>query len=671
MKNHEISTPELLAPAGSIEAFHAAIHAGADAIYCGLEDFNARLRAKNFSIKTLSKLVPYAHEKGVKVYITFNTIIKNNEIEKALHTLYQLDQINVDAVIIADIGLIRLSREHFPGLVLHGSTQMAIHNTPGIQVATQLGIKRVVLSRELTVSEIGTISKQSPIELEVFIHGALCYSISGLCLASSFFGGSSGNRGRCTQVCRRKFTYKKTDAYSFSPDDLCAAEFISSLANNHIASLKIEGRMKSAEYVQKVVSTYRKLLDSASDISVAQQELATDFGRPKTTFFLKDKGQRGLIKASRPSGTGTYIGDVLECDLKSITIKSTLPLKSGDRIRIHPVNGFEGISATVKTCEKNEQGITCTVNSELACSKGDTVYHTGTNKGYAAPKEFTTTGENVHIQQFFKNARSIVQKQATTDNHASGSRAKLWCKIDNIGWMEPLQSSPCQHLLVALDCIELEKLLTNESLLKPWRSRIVPCLPPFIAPENLRNWNALIVESQKAGITTWCCGNIGQRMLFHNKCTLIADSFIPVLNNFAWNTLKTAGFSMFTYSLEDEYLNLRNHIHSDGIVCLYSHVPLFVSRIRPAVRLNTTTTDPFQNRMRSYVKNDLYYTITEKPLCLTGKKNKLSEEGISHFSIDFSGMQPNQEKLWEILSYYKESAKIPDSTLFNFKAGLK
>jgi putative protease len=671
LKQHEISTPELLAPAGSIEAFHAAINAGADAIYCGLEDFNARLRAKNFSIITLSHLVSYAHEKGVKVYLTLNTIIKNSEIEKALHTLYQLDQLRVDGVIIADLGLIRLSREHFPNLVLHGSTQMTIHNTPGIQAATRLGLKRVVLSRELTASEITTISKQSPVELEVFIHGALCYSISGLCLASSFYGGSSGNRGRCTQVCRRKFTYNKTDAYSFSPDDLCAAEFISLLTDNHIASLKIEGRMKSAEYVHKVVSSYRKLLDSSNDIPTAQQELSTDFGRPKTTFFFKDKGQRGLIKASRPSGTGMYIGDVIDCDRASVTINSTTVLKSGDRIRIHPVSGFDGISATIKTCEKNERGIICIVNAELTCSKGDIVYHTGTNKGYNAPKEFPTSGENSYIQQFYKHARSIALKQPVPENHQSNSRAKLWCKVDNIGWMEPLQSSPCQHLIAALDCTELEKLLTNETLLKPWRSRIAPCLPPFISPEDLRNWNALIVESQKKGITTWCCGNIGQSMLFHNKLTLIADSFIPVLNNFAWDTLKSAGFSMFTYSLEDEYLNLRNHIHSDGIVCLYSHVPLFVSRIRPAVRLNTTTTDPFQNRMRSYVKNDLYYTITEKPFCLTGKKNKLTEEGISHFSIDLSGMQPDQTKLWEILSYYKESAKIPDSTLFNFKAGLK
>lgn len=429
--------------------------------------------------------------------------------------------------------------------------------------------------------------------------------------------------------------------------------------------------MKSAEYVHKVVNMYRKLLDTTIDISPAYQELATDFGRPKTTFFLKGKDARGLIKASRPSGTGIFIGNVTGCDKQTVTINSPTLLKPGDRIRIHPTDGFEGISATVKSCEKNGNEIICSVNSILECSAGDTVYHTGNNKGYTPPKALNTTRQSAPVQQFYKKARSAAQKYSIIPAKPSGGRPQLWCRIDAIGWMEPLLSSPCQHLIAALDCTQLEKLLSTESLLKPWRSRIVPCLPPFIPPDDLRNWNALIVESQKAGISTWCCGNIGQSMLFNKKYTLIADSFIPILNNFAWDAIKNAGFSMFIYSLEDEYLNLRNNIHPDGIVCLYSHVPLFISRIRPAARLNTTISDPYQNRMRSYVKNDLYYTIGEKPLCLTGKKSKLSEEGISHFSIDLSGMQPDQEKFWEILKHYKDSAKMPDSTLFNFKAGLK
>jgi putative protease len=663
--------PELLAPAGSLEAFHAAIDAGADAIYCGLEDFNARLRAKNFSIKTLSYLIPYAHELKRKVYITLNTLIKTSEIERALHTLYQLHQLNIDAVIIADPGLIGLSREHFPDLRLHGSTQMTFHNYPGASIARQLGLSRIVLSRELTASEIASISKPSSIELEVFVHGALCYSISGLCLASSFFGGSSGNRGRCTQVCRRKFTFNKTKAYSFSPDDLCAADFIAFLSASKIASLKIEGRMKSAEYVYKVVSSYRKILDNASDLSTIRKELETDFGRPKTAFFLKSNDTRGLIKAARPSGTGVYLGKITSVVKNCIKIGSTIHLDTGDRIRMQPVNGFDGVSATIKSCEKVDDGIICTVNSEPQCASGDTVYHTGTKVTYAKNNCTVNASHSGHVSQYYQKARSLVHQRTIACKSTGHIRSQLWCKIDTIDWMHHLLSSPCQHLLAALDYQEFEKLFSNETIFKPWRSRIVPCLPPFISPDSVGKWSTLISEFQKQGIDTWCCSNIGQRALFAKKCTLIADSSIPVLNNFAWNTLQTLGFSMFTYSLEDEYLNLRNNIYPHGILCLYSHVPLFISRIRPAARLNTTIEDPYSNKMFSYLKNDLYYTSSEKPLCLTGKKSKLTEEGILHFSIDLSGMKGDTEKLWEILHYYKLSGKIPDSTLFNFKAGLK
>jgi putative protease len=667
----EYGTPELLAPAGSIDAFHAAIEAGADAIYCGLEDFNARLRAKNFSTKTLSILIPHAHSQKKKVYITLNTLLKNNEIEKALHILYQLDQLKADAVIITDPGLIHLAHEHFPHLQLHGSTQMTLHNLQGAITAERLGLKRIVLSRELTSSEIAAISKKSPVELEVFIHGALCYSISGLCLASSYFGGASGNRGRCTQVCRRKFTYNKTEAYCFSPDDFCAADFITFLSNNHIASLKIEGRMKSAEYVFTVVKAYREILDNTSDISSAKKDLAGDFGRPKSSFFLKGKETRGLIKASRPPGIGLYLGKVTHVNKYECTIDCNASLKPGDRIRIQPINGFDGVSATVKSCVSLDNGILITTNSELQCSENDIVYHTGNKNSINQIHSKTLASTSQHIHQYFKQARSLVQNMTPTNENASNVRPQLWCKIDSLDWLGTLLSSPCQHLLAALDYSELEKLITTPELLKPWRSRIVPCLPPFIPPGEINKWSGLITDFMEIGISTWCCSNIGHSALFSKKYTLIADSFIPVFNNFSWQMLQQLGFSMFTYSTEDEYLNLRNTIYPQGILCLYSHVPLFISRIRPAARLNTTILDPYSNGMFSYFKNDLYYTSAKKPLCITGKKSKLLGEGITHFSIDLSGMKPDPEKFWEILHYYKSSGKVPDSTLFNFKAGLK
>lgn len=257
------NNPELLAPAGSMESFHAAINAGADAVYLGLEVFNARMRAKNFSIKKLSYLVPYAHSRGVKVYVTLNTQIKQKEFEGLIHVLYQLEQIGVDALIVADLGLIEVARTNFPSLKLHGSTQMAIHNRAGIRGAEKLGLSRVVLSRELTCEEIGNIKRETALQLEVFIHGALCYSISGMCLASSFLGGASGNRGMCTQVCRRKFKQKSAEGYFFSPHDLCAIDYLFHLKQLGVCSFKIEGRMKGPEYVDTVVRAYRASIDNA------------------------------------------------------------------------------------------------------------------------------------------------------------------------------------------------------------------------------------------------------------------------------------------------------------------------------------------------------------------------------------------------------------------------
>ena len=194
---------ELLAPAGSTESFLAAIDGGADAIYCGTSLLNARMRAKNFTIPQLSYLVPYAHSRGVKIYITMNTLVKNGELESIFDLLYQLSQLEVDAIIVQDIGLIEIAKNYFPSLSIHASTQMAIHNLDGVEVAEKLGMERVILARELTIDEIGYITRRSNIEVEIFVHGALCYSISGICLASSYLGGMSGNRGKCTQVCRR------------------------------------------------------------------------------------------------------------------------------------------------------------------------------------------------------------------------------------------------------------------------------------------------------------------------------------------------------------------------------------------------------------------------------------------------------------------------------------
>ncbi|HEQ71323.1 MAG TPA: U32 family peptidase, partial [Spirochaetia bacterium] len=208
--------PELLAPAGKAESFFAALVAGADAVYLGVQRFNARLRAANFTLPELSRLIPFAHERKKKVYVTLNTALKQKELPAAAQILHVCRTLRVDGLIVADLGLIALARRHFPDLPLHASTQAGIHNSVGAETMRKLGVRRVILARELSLAEVALIRKHTRCELEVFVHGALCYSLSGNCLASSWIGGKSGNRGLCTQVCRRAFRGPTASAPYFS-----------------------------------------------------------------------------------------------------------------------------------------------------------------------------------------------------------------------------------------------------------------------------------------------------------------------------------------------------------------------------------------------------------------------------------------------------------------------
>ena len=250
---------ELLAPAGNLECALAAFDAGADAVYCGLKRFNARERTENFSFDEMSRLIAYAHRLSRRVYVTFNTLVKEDELDEAAQELARLEELRPDAVIVQDLGVVRIAREYFPKLVLHGSTQMGLHNSAGLAFAKDLGLSRVILERQTTLAELEKIMRtKPPVELEIFIHGALCVCHSGQCLFSSMVGGRSGNRGECAQPCRLPYNGGK---YPLSLKDNCLAGHIPELIDAHVASLKIEGRMKGPDYVGPVTAVYRRLLD--------------------------------------------------------------------------------------------------------------------------------------------------------------------------------------------------------------------------------------------------------------------------------------------------------------------------------------------------------------------------------------------------------------------------
>ena len=249
--------PELLAPCGSPEAVRAAVRAGADAVYMGGEQFNARMGAKNFSAEALRDAVDYCHGAGVKVYITLNTQVYDRRMREALGFAARAYEAGADALIITDLGLIGLIREHIPDLPLHASTQLMGNNAAAARFLAGLGIERMVCARELCGGDIAALCAESPIEIEAFVHGALCASQSGGCLFSSMIGGRSGNRGECAQPCRLPYN----GGYPLSLKDNCLARHIPALTDTGVACLKIEGRMKSPEYVQGVTAVYRTLLD--------------------------------------------------------------------------------------------------------------------------------------------------------------------------------------------------------------------------------------------------------------------------------------------------------------------------------------------------------------------------------------------------------------------------
>ena len=378
------SLPELLAPAGSPEAFRAAVAAGADAVYLSGKRFGARKFAPNFTDAEIEEAVDYAHCRDVRVYVTINTLIHDHELEGIAEYLVWLYSVGADAVLVQDTGVAALARKIVPLLPLHASTQMTIHTSGGVWWAAEQGFSRVVLARELALEEVTRIAQEtgkSGIGLEVFAHGALCYSYSGQCLLSSVIGGRSGNRGMCAQPCRKPYTLVTGDQdeygrptgirnvpvpgrFLLSPKDLCTYSGLPDLVNSPVVSLKIEGRMKSPEYVSIVVSTYRRALDaiasgSADTREAALQDLLLAFNRGFTSGYLF--GQRNTSFMGRDAGDnrGICTGVVKRYDerSKTITVKTSggvIPSSGDGLLVVHPKtrSGY-GFSLNTVPLKKN------------------------------------------------------------------------------------------------------------------------------------------------------------------------------------------------------------------------------------------------------------------------------------------------------------------------------
>jgi len=350
---HHPATPELLAPAGNLETALAAFDAGADAVYCGLGRFNARERAGNFSFDDLHRLIDFARSAGRRVYVTFNTLVFESELRDAAAALAELRRIGPDALIVQDPGVMVMIRRFFPELALHFSTQAGIHNSAGVRAAARFGASRVILERQLTLDEIRRIAARSPVELEVFIHGSLCCSLSGRCMLSEALHGGSGNRGRCKQPCRMRYG----GGYPLSPADLNGVEVLPELRRIGVASLKIEGRLRPPEYVWKTARAYRMLLDAAPEeypaaLAEAEKLLGSAAGRGSSTGFFFAENLRRLIDPGRRGSFGIPAARVERRTPRGVEVTALGRMHLGDRLRpLSPDGREEGDSFSLVSLE--------------------------------------------------------------------------------------------------------------------------------------------------------------------------------------------------------------------------------------------------------------------------------------------------------------------------------
>ena len=358
---------ELLSPVGDFECLKAAVQNGANSVYFGADIFSARAFATNFSLEDLEKAIQYAKIRGVKTHLTLNTLITDTEFESAMNVAKKAYEFGIDAIIVQDLGLAMALMRTFPDLPIHGSTQMTVHNLNGALKLQELGFRRVVLARELSVNEIDYICKNTNIEIETFIHGALCISYSGQCLFSSMLGGRSGNRGKCAGPCRLPFELLENNktinsGYLLSTRDLCGLEFIPDLIRAGVKSFKIEGRMKSPEYVATVTRIYRKYIDLAlSDNEYVidendKKELLQVFNRGMSSSgHLSNEANRNLVFKEKPNNMGLFLGKIQKYNHKKgyITVKLNEPIGIGDTISIEKEQGTYTISELMDTNMKN------------------------------------------------------------------------------------------------------------------------------------------------------------------------------------------------------------------------------------------------------------------------------------------------------------------------------
>ena len=482
---------ELLAPAGNLECALAAFDEGADAVYAGLKRFNARERTENFSDEEMSKLIAYARKHGRRVYVTFNTVIKENELEDAAAELARLEQLRPDAVIVQDIGVVRMAKKYFPGLQLHGSTQMSLHNSAGLQFARELGLSRVILERQTTLAELDAMMKtKPPVEVEIFIHGALCCCISGTCLLSSWLGGWSGNRGKCKQPCRRRHRSADGNGFFLSAQDLETLEILPRLMKTGVSAFKIEGRLRRSDYVSHVVAAYRMAMDAASEsdeafravLPAARARLARTLGRKWSLGYYTPQSAGSLIKHDSLGVSGLLCGKVTKVSSNGFTVDAGRTFHEGDMIRVQPVSGDEGPAFRITKMNLNGRNVS-------KAARGDQVF-------IHSDKEIPPGGLVYKIGEktpdYSARIAALPLRKPVLDLAVSISRNQCRVQAEGQTWSQELTLESASNQILDPRRIEQEFARFRSDRFDPGLIRVTitdnPFLPASVLKSLRKNW---------------------------------------------------------------------------------------------------------------------------------------------------------------------------------------
>ena len=679
---------ELLAPAGSLEIFKGVIESGADAVYVGGSMFGARAYANNFTEEELLEAIDFAHLRGVKVYLTVNTLIKNSEFSKLYDYLLPYYKRGLDAVIVQDIGVVKAIHEYFPSMEIHTSTQMTVTGADGVRFLSQFGVTRVVMAREVSLAEMKRIHEETGMELEAFVHGALCYSYSGQCLFSSILGGRSGNRGRCAQPCRLPYTVEgKKDEYILSLKDMCGIKALDKLHDAGVYSLKIEGRMKQLEYACGVVKYYRSYIDSMKPVTDADYDRIKALGNRCgfTDRYYFDHNGSDMVTYVKPN----FVSNAAEPspEKRKLSIEGELVLREGEPGSLTVKRGdvtykasIEPISAALKAPLDKKAAI------DRINKTGDTDFEFSHIKAQIGENVFVPNGAlnklrrdaisglcDKLLKKYYRNdARYADMSRLTAlPEHVVKSDAAHDEAINDYTTICSCMTRAQLDTLIGYECFDvfyldfdmydrktlIQQFADDVKSLTKRNKKVYLMLPTIFRADSSDYFVSIAKELDKVSFEGFVVKNYEELYLTENLFTgkkVILDHNMYTFNDVSKSAFFEHGVSGDTVPLE---LNSREIMHRNNIgsqMIVYGYYPLMTTA--NCVHKNTKGCDKKQkliylkdryNKSFAVCNNckECYNTIYNSlPTMLTKNIGKLKEAGIRSFRYSFTIETPKQIK---------------------------